>query len=82
MYNERSRGLVTKAQGLKVRLDEMDSKMLVGSVGVMSSLKESGRGIKWDLEVYLCESKKVDSYDLRNCVVIKLCCLGRDRARL
>jgi hypothetical protein len=51
MYNERSRGLVTKTQDLKVRLDEMDSKMLVGSVGVVSSLNESGRGIEWDLKV-------------------------------
>jgi hypothetical protein len=51
MYNERSRGLVTKAQDLKVRLDERDSKMLVGSVGVMSSLKESGRRIEWDFKV-------------------------------
>jgi hypothetical protein len=73
---------VTKAQSLKVFVDEMDSKMLVMSVGVVSSLKESGRGIEWDFRVYLCESKNVDSYDLRNCVVIKLCCLGRDRARL
>jgi hypothetical protein len=31
--------------------------------------------------VYLCQSGDVDSYDLRDCVIIKLCCLGRDRAK-
>jgi hypothetical protein len=36
---------VARAQGLKVCQDEMDSKMLIVSVGVVNLLRESGRGI-------------------------------------
>jgi hypothetical protein len=45
VYDERSRGPVTMPQGLKVHLDEMDSKMLVMSVGVVNLLRESGQRI-------------------------------------
>jgi hypothetical protein len=35
---------VTRAKGLKVFVNEMDSQMLVMSVGVVNLLRESGQG--------------------------------------